>query len=133
MEGRFGVSIKSDSDIVDARRRGRQLAAELGFQPTDLTLIATVISELARNIVRHANRGEIIVGPAVDSGVTGIMITARDEGPGIFNTEQAVQPGYSTSGGLGLGLTGVRRLVDEFDIVSRVGEGTLVKATRWKR
>lgn len=127
------VPILSSTDIVTARQRGRELAGQLGFQSTDLTLIATVISELARNIVRYAKQGEIILEPAANSQGAGILITARDEGPGIWHIEQAMQVGYSTSGGLGLGLPGVKRLMDEFDIVSKVGKGTTVKAKKWKR
>ncbi len=127
------IPIRVDSDIVVARQHGRQLAAELGFNPTDLTLIATVISELARNIVCYAKHGEITVASASKSAETGITITARDDGPGIWDIERAVQAGYSTSGGLGLGLPGVKRLMDEFHIESRVGKGTLVRATKWKR
>ncbi len=132
-EGRIRVSIRSDSDIVVARQKGRQLAAEIGFQSTETTLIATVISELARNIVRYAKEGDIILDSTASGGANGIVITARDEGPGIWNVEQALQVGYSTSGGLGLGLPGVQRLMDEFEIVSRAGEGTTVKTTKWKR
>lgn len=133
MGGEIRVPIQSDADIVIARQRGRELAVELGFQATDITLIATVISELARNIVRYAKRGEILLEPAVDGAVHGIVITAHDDGPGIWNVEQALQVGFSTSGGLGLGLPGVRRLMDEFEIVSRAGEGTTVKSAKWKR
>ncbi len=127
------VAIRSDSDIVVARQKGRQLAAELGFQSTDTILVATVISELARNIVRYAKAGDIILEGAVNGTSHGIVITARDDGPGIWNVEQAMQVGYSTSGGLGLGLPGVRRLMDEFEIASKAGEGTVVKTTKWKR
>ncbi len=127
------IAIRSDSDIVLARQRGREVAAEAGFQATEMTLIATAISELARNIVRYAKQGEIVLGLVRNSTCTGISITARDEGPGIWNVEQAMQVGYSTSGGLGLGLPGVKRLMDEIDIDSKLGEGTTVRATKWKR
>jgi len=131
--GPVRISIRSDSDIVVARGKGRQLAADLGFQSTESILIATVISELARNIVRYAKAGDIILEVAVNGAASGIVVTARDDGPGIWNVEQALQVGYSTSGGLGLGLPGVRRLMDEFEIVSKAGEGTIVKTTKWKR
>ncbi len=127
------VPIRSDSDIILARHQGRQIAAEVGFQATDTTLIATAISELARNILRYAKHGEIILRLIRNSKATGVMITARDEGPGIWNVEQAMEVGYSTSGGLGLGLPGVKRLMDELDINSKLGEGTVVRATKWKR
>ncbi len=127
------VPILSDSDIVIARQKGRELAAQVGFQFTDLTLIATAISELARNIVLYAKRGEIIIRSNHHGEGVGITIVATDKGPGIWNIEQAMQVGYSTSGSLGLGLPGVKRLVDEFEIVSKVGEGTTVTITKWKR
>ncbi len=127
------VPIQSDSDIVVARQKGRQMAAEMGFQATESILIATVISELARNIVRYAKTGIIILEPVANGTANGIVITAHDDGPGIWNLEQALQVGYSTSGGLGLGLPGVRRLMDEFEIESKAGEGTTVKTTKWKR
>ena len=129
---RLKIPIRSDADIVAARQKGRELAVTLGFLSTDQTLIATAISELARNILRYAKRGEISVEPAGNM-TAGIVIEARDEGPGISNVEQALQVGFSTSGGLGLGLPGVKRLMDEFEIVSVVGQGTRVKATKWKR
>ena len=127
------MPISSDLDLVRAREQGRVLAGQLGFQQSDLTLVATAISELARNIVRYARRGEIILQQAQDSGVAGIVIIARDEGPGIPDVNRAMEQGYSTSGGLGLGLPGVRRIMDEFKIVTEVGRGTVVTATKWKR
>ncbi len=133
--GEVRVSISSDRDIVLARQKGRELGAQLGFQLTDLTLIASVVSELARNIILYAKRGEIIVRRAHSGNGMGygISVTARDEGPGIWDIEQAMQVGYSTSGGLGLGLPGVRRLMDEFEIQSKAGRGTTVKVAKWKR
>lgn len=126
------VSINSDTDIVEARQKGRQTAAEVGFQFTDLALIATSISELARNIVSYARHGEIVIRRIEEPGRRGIEVVARDEGPGIRNVEQAMQVGYSTSGGLGLGLPGVRRLMDQFEITSQQGHGTSVTITKWK-
>lgn len=133
--GEVRVQIISDSDIVVARQKGRELAAQLGFQVTDLTLIASVVSELARNIILYAKRGEIAVGPAhsVNGEGRGIAVIAQDEGPGIWNIEQAMQVGYSTSGGLGLGLPGVKRLMDEFEIRSKVGRGTTVRVAKWRK
>jgi len=127
------VRISSDFDLVRAREQGRVLAGELGFTQSDLTLVATAISELARNIVRYARRGEIVLRRAEDGGVPGIVIIARDEGPGIPDVNRAMEPGYSTAGGLGLGLPGVRRIMDKFEIVSEVGHGTVVTVTKWKR
>jgi serine/threonine-protein kinase RsbT len=120
-------------DIVVARQKGRALAAELNFPTTDLALIATAISELARNVISYAERGEIRLKAVENNGRSGIVVTAKDDGPGIANVEQAVLDGYSTSGGLGLGLPGVRRLMDEFEIQSTVGAGTSVTVTKWRR
>ena len=127
------LPISSDLDLVRAREQGRVLAGQLGFQQSDLTLVATAISELARNIVRYARRGEIVLRQAEDGGIPGIVIIARDEGPGIPDVNRAMEQGYSTSGGLGLGLPGVRRIMDEFEIVSEVGKGTVVTVVKWKR
>ena len=127
------VRISSDLDLVRAREQGRVLAGQLGFTQSDLTLVATAISELARNIVRYARRGEIVLRRAEDGGVPGIVIIARDEGPGIPDVNRAMEPGYSTAGGLGLGLPGVRRIMDKFEIVSEVNRGTVVTVTKWKR
>lgn len=127
------IPVNSDADIVLARQKGRLLAAQLGFSATDLTLIATAISELARNIVRYAKHGEILLRPHDGAPKCGLVVVARDEGPGILNVEQALRDGYSTSGGLGLGLPGVRLLMDEFDIISAVGQGTTVTVKKWKR
>ena len=129
----ISVPIASDLDIVSARQQGRALALKLAYSSTDATLIATAISELARNIVRYAKRGEILLAKTTNGKSPGIMVVARDEGPGIVDVSRALAGGYSTSGGLGLGLSGVRRLMDEFDIASEPGKGTTVTVTRWKR
>lgn len=126
------IPIATDLDIIKARQEGRKAAEKVGFQLTDLALIATAISELTRNIVRYARQGELTIRPVNGPFHQGIEIIARDEGPGIKDTEQALEVGYSTSGGLGLGLPGVRRLMDEFAIQSRPGSGTTVIATKWK-
>ena len=126
------VPITSDADIVVARQKSRELAVHLGFSPTDSTLIATAISELARNIVLYAKHGEIIVGAVQNASRHGIVVIARDKGPGIPNIEQAMQGGYSTSRSLGLGLPGVKRLMDQFDIVSSLGKGTTVTVRKWR-
>lgn len=127
------VSIVSVEDIVEARQKGRSLAQELGFSMTQSTLVATTISELARNIVLYAKRGEIILSRLNNESDIGIKITAVDNGPGIANVQHALMNGYSSSGGLGLGLPGVRQMVDEFDIKSRPGEGTQVVTVMWLR
>lgn len=126
------VPIHADTDIVSARQKGREMASQLGFSTADLALIATAISELARNIVLYAKEGEIILSLSEDGVRRGITVVARDEGPGIPDVERAMQEGYSTSRSLGLGLPGVRRLMDEFQITSEVGRGTTVVVTRWK-
>jgi RNA polymerase sigma factor (sigma-70 family) len=126
------IPIRRDADVVLARQRGREIAADIGFSATDLTLIATAISEITRNIVRFADRGEITI-TEVEDGRRGIHVVARDAGPGIADVEAAVADGYSTYGGLGLGLPGVRRLMDEFGIVSEPGRGTTVTMTKWHR
>jgi serine/threonine-protein kinase RsbT len=126
------LPIRSDADIVLARQKGRELALGVGFSRTDLVLITTAISELARNILLYAKQGEILLKRLQNGSAGGILIVARDEGPGIRDVERAMQPGYSTSGGLGLGLPGVRRLMDEVGVDSKVGEGTTVVAKKWK-
>ena len=127
------VSINTDTDIVAARQKGRELATELGFVSTDSTLLATAISELARNIVRYAKRGEIFIASVQSGERVGITVVARDKGPGIANMSLAMQDGFSTSGGLGLGLPGVKRLMDEFHLVSDPNNGTTVTIQKWKR
>ena len=127
------MAINSDQDIVLARQKGRSLAADLRFSPVDATLIATAISELARNILAYARKGEIILRPVLASGRQGILIIASDDGPGIRDINQALRDGFSTSGSLGLGLPGVRRLMDEFEINSRPGRGTKVAVKKWRQ
>lgn len=125
------VAIGSAADVVAARQEGRTLAACLGFDGSDLTVIATAISELARNILEYAQVGEILLSPVAQGGRSGIGIVARDEGHGISDIARAMQDGYSTSRGLGLGLPGVKRLMDEFSIVSEVDKGTTVTVRKW--
>jgi serine/threonine-protein kinase RsbT len=126
------VMINSDHDVVVARQQGRALAVKLDFSPGDSTLIATAISELARNIVSYARHGEIRIRPTQNSERLGIVIVASDDGPGIRDIGQAMRDGFSTSGSLGLGLPGVRRLMDDFEIVSEPGKGTTVTTKKWK-
>lgn len=127
------VHIQSDTDIVAARQKGRVLASRLGFTSSELTLIATAISELARNIVLYAKHGEIVLRLCERGDQRGLMVRAHDQGPGIPDIRRALQGGFSTSRSLGLGLPGVRRLMDELEIESRVGYGTTVTARKWKR
>ncbi len=125
------IPIGSDLDIIQARQIGRAEASKMGFSSTDLTLIATAISELARNIVMYAKQGEMILRLVRTSEKQGIIIIARDRGPGMSDLRQPLQDGYSTSRSLGLGLPGVRRLMDEFEIESQIGQGTVVTVKKW--
>jgi serine/threonine-protein kinase RsbT len=124
------IPIRADSDVVLARQAARDLAERLGFSRTDLTVIATAVSEVTRNIVRFAGSGEVVV-EIVDAPRRGIRVVARDTGPGIPDVEQAMADGYSTYQGLGLGLPGARRLMDDFALVSEVGRGTTVTMSKW--
>jgi serine/threonine-protein kinase RsbT len=126
------VPVSSDIDLVTARREGRVMAEQLGLSASEATLVATAISELARNIVNYARNGEIHISMINDGGKRGISVVARDQGPGIADVKLALQAGYSTSNGLGLGLPGVRRIMDEFDIASESGRGTTITVTKWK-
>ena len=118
--------------MVVARKRGRELAAGVGFSATELTIIATAISEIARNIVMFAGRGELVVSLVGEDGRQGVTVVARDAGPGIADLERALRDGYSGYGGMGLGLPGSRRLMDEFEITSEVDKGTTVTMTKWR-
>jgi RNA polymerase sigma factor (sigma-70 family) len=131
-DDRLRVPVATDADVVTARQTGRRVAAGLGFSPTDSTLIATAISEIARNIVKFAERGEVVIDSVSSGGSDGIRIVARDVGPGIPQLSEALRDGYSTYQGLGLGLPGARRLMDEFDVHTEVGTGTTVTMTKWK-
>ena len=131
-EDEVRIPIQSDADVVSARQAARELAARAGFARTDLTVIATAVSEVARNVVRFADSGEVVVS-VVTEPRSGLCVVARDTGPGIEDVEQALQDGYSTYHGLGLGLPGARRLMDEFGIVSQPGRGTTVTMTKWRR
>jgi serine/threonine-protein kinase RsbT len=126
---RIRAQITCAEDVVVARQRGRSLARDMGFSPSDTTLIAAVISELARNIVRYADRGEVLLGKGEDGM---LLVVARDQGPGIADVEAALRSGYSTSGGLGMGLPGVKRVADFFEIVSN-SRGTTVTLGKRRR
>ncbi len=129
----LAVDVVVESDIVVARNTGRALASTLEFSSTELTLIATAISEVARNIAIYAPPGRISMQIVEGGGRRGIQIAAVDHGPGIADVELAMQDGYSTGKSLGIGLPGARRLMDDFELVSRVGAGTTVTLTKWKR
>lgn len=126
------VPVSSDADLVEARERGRELSAAAGFSSIDLTLIVTAISEVARNILLYAKEGEIHLRLEKDGGRDGIVVVATDEGPGIPDLELAMRDSFSTGTGLGLGLPGARRLMDEFEISSEVSKGTRVVMKKWK-
>src|SRR5437588_3593597 len=127
------IPITADVDVVTARQRGRDLAAEAGFSSGDQTVIAAAISEIARNILMYAKRGEVMLSLVTNGDRQGVVIVARDQGPGIKDVSRALEDGYSTSGGLGLGLPGARRLMDDFDVSSNVGRGTTVTMKKWRR
>jgi serine/threonine-protein kinase RsbT len=127
------VAVSRDADIVTARQLGRELAAKVGFVGSDLTLIATAISEVARNIISYADNGEILLGATSRDGREGLLVVAQDHGPGIPDIDLAMRDGYSTGRSLGLGLPGARRLMDEFEIVSELGRGTTVTMRKWRR
>jgi serine/threonine-protein kinase RsbT len=129
--GGRAIPIESDVDIVEARMAARTLAAYVGFNGADLVMIATAVSEVARNIIKYAGLGELILSVSQDGTRRGLEVVARDQGPGIADIEQAMADGYSTSRGLGLGLPGSRRLMDEFRVDSRVGQGTTVTMRKW--
>jgi serine/threonine-protein kinase RsbT len=127
------VRIEHDGDVVAARQKGREIAAGVGFRGSDLTIIATAISEIARNIVVYAKHGEVTLTPVAEGSRRGILVVAQDTGPGIPDIEQAMRDGFSTGQSLGLGLPGARRLMDEFEVRSQVGMGTTVTMRKWVR
>src|SRR4029450_1525547 len=131
MEDEVRVSISSDADLVAARAEGRAMAERLGFPRPDPTLIATAISEVARNIVVHVGRGEILLRPFEEADRYGLVVIASDDGPGIRNIEAALRDEYSGRGGLGLGLPGARRLMDDFEVASDADTGTTVTMKKW--
>ena len=132
MDTEIRCPIASETDLVVARARGRALALELGFSRTDATLIATAISEVARNIIVHVGKGEIRMSPVLEDRRRGLVVEAVDDGPGIRDVESALEFGYAARGGLGLGLPGARRLMDEFAIDSDGHRGTRVTMTKWR-
>jgi anti-sigma regulatory factor (Ser/Thr protein kinase) len=127
------VAVEADRDVVVARQRGYELALRAGFSDARATVVATAVSEVARNIVRFARRGEVSMTILADDGASGVMVVAQDAGPGIDDIALALTEGHTTYGGFGLGLPGCRRLMDEFDITSEPGRGTTVTMTKWHR
>jgi serine/threonine-protein kinase RsbT len=127
----FVVDVNNSDDIVIARQAGHELARQLGFSLTDVTMIATAISEIARNITSYAGRGEVRVGVQYRDGRQALVVRAEDDGPGIVDIERALEDGYSTGRGLGLGLPGARRLMDRLVVESAPGKGTVVEMWKW--
>jgi serine/threonine-protein kinase RsbT len=119
--------------MVVARQKGREMAQSLGFPVSEQALIATAISELTRNILKYAGRGELALGVEHEPGRRGLVVTAADRGPGIADPEQALQDGFSSADGLGLGLPGTRRIMDDFELSTEVGKGTRITAKKWIR
>jgi serine/threonine-protein kinase RsbT len=131
-EGEVRIPVNSATDVVRARDTGRAIATTLGFSASDVTLIATAVAELARNIVLYAGQGDIILRRIEQGPTPGISVVAVDDGPGIADVARAMREGFSTSGRLGLGLIGVKRIMDEFEVVSEVGAGTCVTIKKWR-
>jgi serine/threonine-protein kinase RsbT len=127
------IPIERDVDVVTARQRGRELAAARGLSSTDQTLVATAISEVARNILTYAGTGEILLSPIDEGPRIGLLVVARDTGPGIANPDLAMKDGYSTAKSLGLGLPGAKRLMDDFELDSSPGKGTTITMKKWRR
>lgn len=124
-------SIEGSSDVVASRQSGKQMAQEMGFSSAEAVMIATAISEVARNILTYAGTGEVLLEPADENGRRGLRVVASDHGPGIVDVEQALQDGFSTGKGLGLGLPGARRLMDALDLDTVPGQGTTVRMVKW--
>ena len=127
------VAINNSDDIVEARKAGHQLALDLGFSLTDVTMISTAISEIARNITSYAGRGAVRVEVAEREGRKALVVRAEDDGPGIADIERAMEDGYSTGRGLGMGLPGARRLMDRLVVESSLGHGTVIEMWKWVR
>jgi serine/threonine-protein kinase RsbT len=125
------VPITSDADAVTARQCGREAALRIGLSRTEATYVATAISEIARNITTHAGKGEIAIQEVRDAGRVGIVVIARDEGPGIADVGAVLASDYASAAGLGLGLWGARRLMDDIEVRSEPGKGTTVTMLKW--
>src|SRR5438552_17159094 len=127
------IPIVSDTDIVEARMAARSLAKYIGFDGADLVMIATAVSEVARNIIQYAKSGEVVLSVVQGRARRGLEVVAREEGPGIADIPQAMMDGFSTSRGLGLGLPGSKRLMDELMVASRIRQGTTGTMRKWLR
>ncbi|MDP3911057.1 MAG: anti-sigma regulatory factor [Gemmatimonadales bacterium] len=127
------LPITADVDVVEARQQGRALAAVAGFSSGEQTVIAAAISEIARNILMYAKQGEVFLSLATNGDRQGVVVVAKDQGPGIADLERAMQYGYSTSHGVGAGLPGAKRLMDEFEVDTVVGQGTTITMKKWRR
>lgn len=125
------IAIAGDADIVTARSQAKHMADSLGFSRTEQTMVAAAVSEIARNIVAYAGSGEVVLSARRGDGRWGLVVVARDEGPGIADPEQALTDGYSTAGSLGVGLPGARRLMDDLEIDTELGRGTTVSMLKW--
>lgn len=125
------VEVRSDADTVVARQAGRAAALRIGLSRTDATFVATAISEIARNISVHAGQGEIIIRRVTENGRSGMLVIARDEGPGIRDVDAVLRHDYSSEAGLGIGLWGAQRLMDDVVVTSELGKGTTVTMTKW--
>jgi serine/threonine-protein kinase RsbT len=131
LAGEAHVHIRSSADIVAARQQGRELASRIGFSISNLTMIATAISEVARNIVEYAGEGQITVKLIREGNRAGVKIVASDAGPGIADLAAVMRDGFSTGQGMGMGLPGARRLMDDFEITSEIAKGTTVVMKKW--
>ncbi|HEX3773984.1 MAG TPA: anti-sigma regulatory factor [Polyangiaceae bacterium] len=127
----FCSSLRDESDVAVARRETRKLAEAQGFSLGAVETLATAVSEIARNVIVHAGTGELVLGLASDRERVGVVVMARDDGPGISNVDEAMRDGFSTRAGLGLGLPSARRLVDDFELQSVPGHGTTVTLRKW--
>ncbi|MGE2690459.1 anti-sigma regulatory factor [Mycolicibacterium pulveris] len=127
----FVVQISGPGDVVAARQAGGELARRLGFSLTDVTMVATAISEIACNITSYAGRGEMRIGAQLRDGRPALVVHAEDDGPGIVDVERAMEDGYSTARGLGLGLPGARRLMDRLQVDSGPERGTVIDMWKW--
>jgi len=131
LDGGPAIPIVRDTDVVTARLAARALASRVGFAGTDLVLIASAVSEVARNIVAYAGPGEVVLSVVQSRSRLGLQVIARDQGPGIADLSRALEKGFSTSRSLGLGLTGSKRFMDEFSLESTLGSGTTVTMRKW--
>ncbi len=127
------VKIDSPADIVEARQQARALATQAGFSICDSTLITTAISEMTRNILEYASHGEIVISLLKNGSKSGVRIVASDHGPGIADISEVMQDGYSSRKGMGIGLPGTKRLMDEFEIRSKIGKGTTITMMKWNQ